>query len=139
MNHLKIFKTGAIAFILLGILHLLFQFGPKPEDALLHQLLADMENYKIKMMGTHSLLQFHNGFSINMGFLISEFGIQHFLLAKEILKNRTAFISTILITSVIFIIALLYFHALAFGFVFFALLCFVIAFFKSKSSITQKI
>ncbi len=135
MNHLKIFKTGAIAFILLGLLHLLFQFGPKPDDAALHQLLANMESFKIKMMGEHSMLQFHNGFSINMGFLLFAFGLQHLLLANEILKNRMAFISTILITAIIFIIALLYFHALAFGFVFFSLLCFVVAFVKSRPSI----
>jgi hypothetical protein len=132
MNSLKIFKTGAIAFLILGILHLLFQFGPKPDDPALHQLLADMENYKIKIMGIHSLLKFHNGFSVNMGFLLLAFGIQHLLLAKEILNNKRAFISTIIITAIIFAIALIYFHVLAFGFVFFSLLCFAIAFFQKK-------
>jgi hypothetical protein len=133
MNRLKIFKTGAIAFIILGILHLLFQFGPKPNDTALHQLLADMGNYKIKIMGEHSLLKFHNGFSVNMGFLLFAFGIQHFLLAKEILNNKTAFVSTIIITAIIFAMALIYFHVLAYGFVFFSLLCFSISFFKNNS------
>jgi hypothetical protein len=133
MNNLKFFKTGAIAFIVLGFLHLLFQFGPKPDDLALHSLLADMENHKIKVMGVHSLLKFHNGFSVNMGFLLLAFGIQHLLLAKAILSNKTAFVSTIIITAVIFVIALIYFHALAFGFVFFSLFCFSMAFFQKKT------
>ncbi len=129
MKGLKFLKTGATAFILLGILHLLFQFGPKPDDAALHQLYFNMENFKIKMMGVHSMLKFHNGFSINMGFLLFVFGLQSFLLAKEILNNSLVLISTIVITAIIFMIALIYFHVLAYGFVFFSFFCFVMAYF----------
>ena len=84
-------------------------------------------------MGEHSLLKFHNGFSIMMGFLLSAFGIQNFLLAKEILNNKTAFISIIVITAIAFVIAVMFFHILALGFILFSLVCFTVAFFMNKS------
>jgi hypothetical protein len=129
MTNLKLIKTGAIAFILLGILHLLFHFWGKPNDPMLDKLLLDMQNFQINLMGEHSFLKFHNGFSIMMGFLLSAFGIQNFLLAKEILNNKTAFLSLIIITAIAFVIAVMFFHILAFGFIFISLVCFTIAFF----------
>lgn len=133
MSNLKLIKTGATAFILLGILHILAQTFGKPNDPLLDKLLLDMQNFKINLMGEHNLLKFHNGFSLMMGFLLSAFGIQNFLLAKEILNNRKAFLSILVISSIAFIIALLFFHILAFGFIFISLTCFTIAFIKNKS------
>jgi|GEM_PF-3454685 len=132
MNNLKLIKTGALAFILLGILHLLAHFFGKPNDPILDKLLIDMQNFKINLMGEHSLLKFYNGFSIMMGFLLSAFGIQTFLLAKEILDNKNAFISIIVISIIAFVIAVMFFHILAFGFIFISSVCFTIAFIKNK-------
>ena len=133
MNNLKLFKTGAIALILLGILHLLAHTLGKPSDPVLDRLLLEMQNYKISLMGEHNILKFHTGFSIMMGFLISALGIQNFLLAKEILANRMVFASVIMISAIAFMIAIMYFHILAYGFILFSLACSTIAFFRNKS------
>jgi hypothetical protein len=133
MTNLKLFKTGSIAFILLGILHLLAQAFGKPDDPIADKLMLDMANFKIYLIGEHSLLKFHQGFSIMMGFLLSVFGIQNFLLAREILINKKAFVSIIVISAIAFLIAFMFFHMLAFGFIFISLVCFTIAFIKSKS------
>lgn len=132
---MKIFKTGAIAFILLGIIHLLAQTFGKPDDPTLDRLLLDMQNYKIHLMGDHDLLKFHHGFSIMMGFLLSVFGFQNYLLAKEILSNNKILLSVLAISLIAFIIAVLFFHVLAFSFIAFSFVCFLIAFLKQK---TQK-
>lgn len=134
MSNLKLFKTGAIALIALGVIHLLAQFYMgKPTDPVANKLMLDMQNFKIDLMGQHSILQFYNGFSIMMGFLLSAFGIQHLILAKEILTNRYALLGSIFITAIAVVIAVVYFHVLAYGFLFTSLVCFVIVFLKNKS------
>lgn len=129
---MKLFKTGALAFILLGILHLLAQAFGKPNDPNLDELLLDMQNFKINFMGDHNMLKFHSGFSIMMGFLLSAFGIQNFLLAREILNNKTSFLSIIITAACSFIIAVIFFHVLAFGLIGIFLVCFLIVFIKQS-------
>ena len=131
---MKLFKAGAIAYIVLGFIHLLAHLFGKPNDPNLDTLLLDMQNFKINLMGDHNLLKFYNGFSIMMGFLLASLGFQNYLLANEILRNKTAFLSTIIITIIAFIIAVRYFHILAFGFIGLSLICYVTAFIKHKKS-----
>lgn len=133
MNQLKLFQTGSIALIVLGLLHLMVHFGM----ALNHeptQLMLDMQNYKIHMFGEHSLLKFHSGFSIMMGFMISAFGLQNLLCARFILANQTALFSTLFISVISFGIALVYFHILAYGFILFTLACYAVAANKPKKT-----
>ena len=132
MSNLKLFKTGAIALIALGIIHLLAQFLGKPTDPAAEKLMLDMQNFKINLMGEHSVLQFYNGFSIMMGFLLSAIGLQHFLLAKEILTNRYALSGSIFSTAIAFVIAAVYFHILAYGFLLISLVCFTLVFLRNK-------
>lgn len=127
---MKLLKTGALAFILLGILHLLTQVFGKPNDPNLDKLLVDMQNFKINFMGDHNMLKFHSGFSIMMGFLLSAFGIQNFLLAREILNNKAASLSMIAIAACCLIIAVKFFHVLAFGLIGISLVCFLVAFIR---------
>lgn len=137
MNKLKIFQAGSLAFIILGLLHLMAHFGMtltlEP-----NQLMMDMQAFKIDLFGEHDLLKFHNGFSIMMGFLISAFGLQNFLCARFIVTNQTALFSSLLISMVCFGIALLYFHILAYGFIFFSLLCFAAVAWQKPKNIAIK-
>lgn len=123
MNKLKFFKAGAIAFILLGFLHLSAHFG-MDKNAEASQLMLDMQSFKIQLFGEHDLLKFHNGFSIMMGFLISAFGLQNLLCAKFITENKKVLLASIGISLVSFIIAFIFFHILAYSFILFSLGCF---------------
>jgi hypothetical protein len=126
MNKTRLYKAGSIAFILLGIAHLSVSALRAPENPQLAQLLADMQNYKIEMFGSHNMLKFHNGFSLMMGFLLSSFGVQNLVLSEFIAINRKAQWTTAVITIIALVIAFIYFHILAYGFIFFSLICYSI-------------
>lgn len=131
---MKLLKAGSIGLILLGLLHLISHIFGKPNDPNLDKLLLDMQNFKIELMGEHNLLKFYNGFSIMMGFLLAAFGVQTYLLSNEILKNKTALLATIIITIIAFILAVMYFHVLAFSLIGISMICYVTAFVKYKGS-----
>lgn len=125
MNKLIIFKAGAIAFLLLGLLLLFAHFGmARNGDA--SQLMLDMQAYKIQLFGEHSLLKFHNGFSIMMGFLMAAFGLQSLLCAKFITQNKGALLTNLLVVIISVGIAFTYFHVLAYGFILFTTACYTL-------------
>ncbi len=129
MNKIGLYKAGSIAFILLGIAHLSVSALGAPENPQLTQLLADMQNYKIEMFGSHSLLKFHTGFSLMMGFLLSSFGVQNLVLCDSIALNHKAQWTTVIISAIALIIAIFYFHILAYGFILFSFICYSIPLF----------
>lgn len=129
MKNYTLFKTGSIAFIILGLLHLMAHFG-NSLSLEPNQLMQDMQDYKINLFGEHNLLQFHTVFSIMMGFLISAFGLQNLLCTTFIVDNKKALLSSILISAIAFIVALLYFHILAYGFILFSFLCYLLTYYK---------
>lgn len=138
MNKLRLFKAGAIAFILLGLLHLMAHFGMMVREEP-NQLMMDMEAFKIQLFGELSLLQFHIGFSIMMGFLIVAFGLQSLLCAKFITQNKGALFSSLVISAISFLIAFTYFHVLAYGFILFSTACFTLtAFLREEEVPTAK-
>ena len=137
MNRLKLFKASSIAFIILGLLHLVAHFGMTLNQEP-NQLMMDMQNYKINMFGEHNLLQFHSGFSLLMGFLISAFGLQSFLCADFIVKNRKPLLASTAIAAVSFVIAFMYFHVLAYGFLLFSLACYTYTAFQGEKSFSKK-
>ena len=129
MTKTTIFKAGTIALILLGLIHLSAHFGmTPPEDA--QSLLDDMNAYTIELMGSHSLLKFHNGFSVMMGFLLSAFGLILYQLRAAILANKTTLLTVFLLSMIGFVISFIFFHVLAYGFFLFSTLCFSYTFFK---------
>jgi hypothetical protein len=104
---------AGILLIFLGTchqgVHLLFELDPdKP------QIVFDMMNYKIEMMGTHSLMKFHSGFSIMTGHFLMSLGLILILLRKK-LSDKSIDYAITGILLFIFIISVLYFHALAYG------------------------
>ena len=133
MKNTNIFKVGALAPVILGVMHLLGHIVSGEFDVKDTALIQDMQNYKLQFMGAHNVLKFYNGFSITMAFLISAFGIQCLLLTEEILLNKKAYYSLIAITAIEFILALLYFPIFVFSTFLFAILCFVIALRKNKN------
>jgi hypothetical protein len=136
MNKLKFFQAGAITFILLGLLHLSAHFGmDKNEEA--SQLMLDMEALKIQLFGEHDLLKFHNGFSLMMGFMLAAYGLQQLLCAEFILQSKKALLSCIMITAFSLLIALLFFHILAYGLIAVSLGCFAIAAFLPLRSVQK--
>lgn len=124
-----IFKTGTIALILLGIIHLGAHFGMTPPDDA-KELLEDMNSYTIELMGNHSLMKFHNGFSVMMGFLLSAFGLILYQLRTAILASRSVLLTVFLITVIGFGISFMFFHVLAYGFFLFSTICFAYTLFK---------
>lgn len=134
MKNTKVFKIGAWAPIILGVLHLQGHIVGGEFNVKDAALIQDMQNYMLQFMGEHSVLKFYNGFSITMAFLISAFGIQCLLLAEEILHNKKAHYSSIAITATVFILSLKYFPIFVFCTFLFTLACFVIALRKNKNN-----
>ena len=126
MSKTTLYKAGSIAFILLGILHLLAALTGVPNDPQAVQLMTAMQNYKINLFGQHDLFTFHTGFSLMMGFLLSAFGMQNLVLAEAIAKNLKAQWTTLMITMIALVISLIYFHLLADAFIFFSLVCYML-------------
>jgi len=125
---MKAYRSGSIALILLGLLHLFsyLLLANKPSDAVLAALLNDMNNYKIQFFGSHSLLKFHKGFSIMMGVLISAFGVQNLIASKGLTKSYL--VPSMVITGIALILSVSYFHLLPISFLSFSLLCYCLSF-----------
>lgn len=126
---MKTYKFGSIAFLILGILHTLAHIAgnlnPNQETMV---LLQEMESFKIDLFGEHTMLKFHNGFSLMMGFLLSVFGIQNLIIGKSLSKKYL--LSNIISTSIMLALSVVYFHVLAIVFILFSLLCYLLTFKK---------
>ena len=123
---MKLYQIGSIAFIALGLLHIMAHImgNINPDDALL-ALQNQMANHKIQLFGQHSFLEFHTVFSLMMGFLLSAFGIQNLTATKIINKNYLT--TTIILTGISLVISLIWFHLLASMFICFSLICYLLS------------
>jgi hypothetical protein len=123
---MKPFNLGSIAFIVLGMLHISVQIlGNFSQSASTIAMRHAMEMHKINLIGEHNLLQFYLGFSFMMGFLLSVFGIQNLFLSNVL--NKKICIVTIVFTSIILLLSIVYFHLLATSFILFSLVCYIIS------------
>lgn len=126
---MKLYKTASILFIVLGILHTIAHIaGNLKHDQASIVLINQMANHKIQLLGEHSLLKFHTGFSLMMGLLLSSFGIQNLLVAK--ILNKKYLLSTIIITIFALILSILYFHILATMFILLSLIGYILSYKK---------
>ena len=126
---MKLYKIGSIAFVILGALHLAAHFaGSQNPNADTQAVLNQMQALKIDLFGQHDLLKFHNGFSIMMGVLLAVFGLQNFIIADAATKNYQ--LSSILISIVLLLLSILYFHILATAFIFSSLVCYLVSYKK---------
>lgn len=127
----KWIKAAGVSFSLLGVLHLLAHFmGSKGES--IPDIIVQMQAYEIELMGTHSLLSFHLGFSITTGLFMVTVGMFLVIHAKKIdgkmLRTLIFFVTVTLITAII------YFHILAYGLILIGLILLVIAYFAKLKS-----
>ncbi len=120
----KLIKIAGGALTLLGTLHLLAHFmGPGGEEV--PEVIRMMEDFKIEMMGTHSLMSFHNGFSIMTGLFMITIGV--FLIVHASKIDRSMLQTLMFFTLIAFAVALLYFHPLAYGLLLIGFVCQLIA------------
>lgn len=122
-------KVAGATLTLLGFLHLLAHFmGPKSEEV--PEVIRMMEAYEIEMMGTHTLLGFHTGFSLMTGLFMITIGAIQLAHATKI--DRPILRTLILFTSLSFAVSLYYFHPLAYGLILLGLIFQLVAFSKAK-------
>ncbi|MBX7059581.1 MAG: hypothetical protein K1X75_16070 [Leptospirales bacterium] len=132
MKAKRLIQAASVAYLLLGVLHLMAE-ALRPDDAALLQLLAEMRAFRIQLLGEHNLLQFHTGFSIMMGFLMFTLGAQSFILANAIASDAKALWAATIFASIALSISILFFHLLADGLLLLSLLCFFAALILSKA------
>jgi len=123
---MKSFKAGSVAFIVLGILHVIVQIaGNFSQSASTRAMRHVMEMHKINLIGEHNLLEFHLGFSYMMGFLLTAFGIQNIFLSNKL--NKKICVAAIVFTSIALLLSIKYFHLLSTLFILFSLICYIIS------------
>ncbi|MDR2914636.1 MAG: hypothetical protein LBV74_07380 [Tannerella sp.] len=129
MRKLNWFKAGAMAYMLLGALHLVSQTSKSGLSENVLQTFAEMKATTFNFMGQHDLMQFYTGFSITMGFMLFAFGLQAFLIKYPTLS---VYIANAIVSIIASVLAILYFHPLAWSFLLFATLSFTIGAVSAK-------
>ncbi|MEQ8905190.1 hypothetical protein [Ekhidna sp.] len=123
-------KAAGVSLTLLGALHLIANFlGPKSAEV--PEVIRLMEAYEIDMMGTHTLLSFHKGFSLMTGLFMIAIGVIQLAHASKI--DRSILRTLILFTFLSLAVSLYYFHPLAYGLILIGLIFQLVAFAKVKS------
>ena len=109
---MRTLSLSGLTLALLGGVHLLAHFSLSPEDA--PPVIAQMEQTTIELMGTHTLLQFHVGFSVTMGALMIAYGAMIMLVGADPVRPAVQRLH-VAICAVMVGLTLLYFHPLAWG------------------------
>ena len=118
------FKIGAIAYIALGLMHLISQMSADGLSENVLQTLAVMKTTTFDFMGQHDLMQFYTGFSITMGFMLIAFGLQAFTIKQP---AKSVIIVNMFASLIASVLAIVYFHPLAYTFLLFATAFFTIS------------
>jgi len=97
-------------------------------------IVTQMRDFKLELFGTHDLFKFHTGFSWFTGFFLVYTGFVMLFSRENDSKkwNLLQLINLVVITT----ISVIYFHALANGFLISALCVFSYSFFKSQKSLS---
>ncbi|MGF7031166.1 hypothetical protein J2T17_002072 [Paenibacillus mucilaginosus] len=104
--------------VLLGLLHNGAFVSGFLLDAVRRQsspVFQSMQEYKINLFGTHSLLKFYEGFSLTMGCLLILLGVLNLIVSRSLplpaLRSAALFnaVACLLLTG----LSLVYFHVLA--------------------------
>jgi hypothetical protein len=133
----RLFTTGAMVLVLLGLVHSLSLFEkPVPANDTERQLLDLMSNYKFNLMGSmRSAEDFDRGFSISFVVGMLGLGVLDLALARERtgLLKRVALINTIWLGAMT-AVSLRYFFVAPTSFLATALLIFALAWLKLPAS-----
>ncbi len=130
MKPTTLIKSSGATLLLLGVIHLLAHFlGPKSEEV--PEVIQLMNEFTIEMMGTYTLMQFHQGFSLMTGVFMISLGMIHVTQVDKI--NRSFLKTLISINLLALLISAIYFHPLAYGMIALSTIMQIIAFSKYKS------
>jgi len=129
----RLFTTGAVVLLLLGLVHSLSLFGkPVPANDTERQLLDLMSNYKFNVMGSmRTMDNFLRGFSISFMLGVLGLGALDLALCRERagLLKRVALINTLWLAAML-AVSLRYFFIFPTSFLATALLIFAAAWLK---------
>jgi hypothetical protein len=124
----RLFGSAGLTLALLGMLHLATDILARNQGDM-PAIFQDMAAYKIRMLGTYSLLQFYTGFSLIMGVMLVLYGLNVWLTARgsfsAIPKNMFTF--NVMASLILFVLTVVYFHPLAYGFCLVAFLLFALS------------
>jgi len=124
----RLFGSAGLTLAILGMLHLATDISARSQGDM-PAIFQDMEAYQIRMLGTYSLLQFYTGFSVIMGVMLVLYGLNVWFTARgsfsAIPKNMFAF--NVIASLILFVLTVVYFHPLAYGFCLAAFLLFVLS------------
>ena len=133
----RLFTTGAVVLVLLGLMHSLSLFGkPAPANDTERQMMDLMSNYRFNVMGSmRTMDNFLRGFSISFMVGMLGLGALDLLLARERtgLLKRVALINTIWLATMT-AVSLRYFFVFPSSFLAAALLIFALAWLKLPAS-----
>ena len=130
MKKLNYFKIGASSYMLLGALHLVYLISATKCSENIMQIYLKMERTTFDFMGEHTVMQFYTGFSVMMGFMLFAFGFQAFMIKQP---NRSAIFANIFLSIIASIIAVIYFHPLAYTCLLSATFCFTLCLINSSN------
>jgi hypothetical protein len=129
----RLFTTGAMVLVLLGLVHSLSLFQPMvPANDTERQLLNLMTNYKFNLIGSvRSMADLLRGFSISFALGALGLGVLDLLLARELarLLKRVALINTLWLAAIT-AVSLRYFFIVPTSFLVAALLIFALVWLK---------
>jgi hypothetical protein len=135
----RLFKTGAVALLILGLVHSISLFEKRiPANNTEKQLMELMANYQFNLMGSlRSMSELLQGFSVAFMLAPFAFGALDLMLSRE----RAGLLKRVALLNVIWLAALTavsvhYFFAAPTSFLVSALLIFVLAWLKLPADST---
>ena len=137
----RLFKTGAVLLVLLGLVHSLSLFQKlAPANDTERQLLDLMSNYRFNLMGSvRSMADLLRGFSVSFMLSALGFGVLDLALARE----RAGLLKYVALVNTIWLVAmtansLRYFFAAPTSFLVVALVIFALAWLKLPASTSSE-
>lgn len=126
-------QISGISLLILGGIHLavhvLFQLNPEKPP-----IVAEMNAFEINLMGTHTLLKFHEGFSLMTGFFILFLGVIVLMVNRKLQDISLDRWLLVIIGSLV-VISIVYFHVLAYGVTAFAFVVYVWGIVKNRQTV----
>lgn len=120
--------------MVIGAGHTILHFTVKGKNPAGAHVVAQMDQYRINIagLGSRSLLEYHEGFSLSMGIILLCFGLQNCLVSENIRTNRGLILVALLTAGVMFFLSLRYFIIIPQALSFIALIAYGMCFWKGE-------
>ncbi len=134
-----LYKTGSVSMMIMGAGHTALHFALAGNDPAGAPVISQMEAFKLSVfgLGSPSLLDFHQGFSIAMGVLLFFTGLQNFFLSGSLNyafdKHKGSVLLPALLAGITFILSLKYFIIMPQALSLIALMAYSMSFWKLQS------